>query len=93
MIHAQNFSLGVNLMFKFSGVPPFLVTYVRTVGGHRQRGQREMEPRRVVETRTVDDVWEYKHTVMLSLEGTYEAIRVRDAFCQVEREVSEVLRM
>ncbi|RKP29550.1 hypothetical protein METBISCDRAFT_3872, partial [Metschnikowia bicuspidata] len=80
-----------DLTFKFSGVPPFLVTYVRTVGGHRQRGQRETEPRRVVETRTVDDVWKYKHTVLVSLEGTYEAIRVRDAFCQVEREVSEVL--
>lgn len=81
------------ILFKFAGMPPFLVTYVRTVGEtKRGKGAKDKGPRKVVETKTIDDIWDFEHTEVVSLEGTYDAIRVSDAYCHAERDVSEILQ-
>lgn len=86
------------LTFKFSGVPPFLVTYVRTLGD--EEGTRKRKPpsrsqakhsRRIVDKKTVKDIWDYEHTEIVGLEGTYEAIMVADAYCRASRDINEIL--
>jgi len=86
------------IIFKFTGVPPFLVTYVRTLGDeeglHKRRKSTKPQakhPRRVAETKTVKDIWDYEHTEIVGLEGTYEAIMVADAFCKASRDINEIL--
>lgn len=81
--------------FKFTGTPPFLVTYVRTIGesdrkSRLRRGTKE--PRRIVDTQTVENISAYEYSAVVSLEGTYEAIMVADAFCRVNRDLSEVIK-
>lgn len=82
--------------FKFTGVPPFLLTFVRTLGDeegrHKRRNQKVPKtPKVVVETKTVNDIWDYEYTEVVSLEGTYEAIRVEDAYCSASRDVNDIL--
>lgn len=85
------------IFFKFSGVPPFEITYVRTVGdevGSLKRRKGSKQPgskRKVVDTKTITDIWDYELTEVVSLEGTYDAIRVKDAYCQAVRDVNELL--
>lgn len=85
------------ITFKFSGVPPFQITYVRTLGEEEGRHKRrqvkaaQRKPRRVVETKTVEDIWDYEYSEVVSLEGTYEAIRVADAYCSASRDVNDIL--
>lgn len=79
------------ITFKFTGTPPFLVTYVRTVTDDKPKSRKAKGPRRVVDTKTIDEIWDYEHTEVVSLEGTYDAIKVRDAFCQAQRDISEIL--
>lgn len=74
------------ITFKFTGTPPFLVTYVRTLD-HKKTKTREL-----VESKTISDIWDYIYTEQVHLEGTYEAIRVSDAYCEAKRDVSEILR-
>lgn len=61
------------LRFTFQGVPPFKVTYVRTMG------------EKVLEKHTIEDIWGYDHVVKASLAGTYEAIVVEDKYCRAKK--------
>lgn len=86
------------ITFKFTGLPPFQVTYVRTLGeeeGHHKRRKPSKKPskhaRRVVEKKTIKDIWDYEYTEIVGLEGTYEAIMVADAFCKASRDINEIL--
>lgn len=81
------------ITFKFTGTPPFLVTYVRTVtdGPLRPKSRKAKGPRKVVDTKTIGNIWDYEHTEVVSLEGTYDAIMVSDAYCQAQRDISEIL--
>ncbi|ODQ81437.1 hypothetical protein BABINDRAFT_159730 [Babjeviella inositovora NRRL Y-12698] len=64
------------VLFTFEGTPPFTLTYTRTVEADR----KHRKPR-IFETETINDIWEYEHIILTSLQGTYEAIEVADAFC------------
>lgn len=85
------------IIFKFIGTPPFLVTYVRTLGDegdqHKRRKGNKLNRgnRRVVDTKTVRDIWDYEHSEVVSLQGTYDAIEITDAFCRATRDVQEIL--
>lgn len=69
----------IELKFSFTGAPPFTLTYVRTVEG------KSKKRRVVVETHTVEEIWEHEHSVLARLEGTYEAIEVKDAYCKASK--------
>lgn len=71
----------VELTFTFSGVPPFELTYVRTT--EAIHGKK----REIVEQHTVKDIWDHEYSTLASLEGTYEAIVVKDAFCVARRKI------
>ncbi|WPK23378.1 hypothetical protein PUMCH_000616 [Australozyma saopauloensis] len=83
------------ITFKFTGTPPFLVTYVRTIGDkstkRHKTQKREKSNRKVVETKTLENIWDYEHTETVSLEGTYDAIMISDANCKAERSIAEIL--
>lgn len=66
------------IIFTFEGNPPFSLTYVRTeeAEGNHNKGRPQ-----VVETHKVSDIYAYEYRVVTSLQGTYEAIEVSDAFC------------
>lgn len=82
------------IKFSFSGVPPFKLIYTRTLEQvdpkhkHKKTGRKDKHSKIVVETKTVEDIWDYEYTDMVSLEGTYEAIEVRDAYCVAKRDVN-----
>lgn len=85
------------IVFKFIGEPPFEVTYVRTIAdeegskkGHKKKHSGRQQ-RRVVDQKTIKDIWEFEHIEVVKLEGTYDAIFVKDAFCQAERDVLELI--
>lgn len=61
------------VLFQFEGTPPFTLTYVRLV----EEGRRH----RVVERQVVENIQEHSHTIVATLEGTYEAVEVRDRYC------------
>lgn len=71
-----------DIIFAFEGVPPFTLTYVRTV--QVKSGNKFYN--KVVETETIRDIWDYEYTVRASLEGTYEAIELSDAYCVAKRD-------
>lgn len=84
------------IVFKFSGIPPFEVTYVRTIdeslGGKKSKSHKKTNKRRkVVDTKTIKDIWNYEHTEVVSLEGTYDAIEIKDAYCKAKRDVDELV--
>ncbi|QLG72369.1 hypothetical protein HG535_0D00760 [Zygotorulaspora mrakii] len=66
------------IIFSFEGNPPFSLTYVRTEEAESSHGK--VRPQ-VVETHKVTDIYAYEYRVLTSLQGTYEAIQVSDAFC------------
>lgn len=84
------------ITFRFTGVAPFEVTYVRTLGDEgdrrKRKGAKSRGKRQVVETVSVDNIWDHEYVAVVSLEGTYEAIRVADAYCQATRSVEDILR-
>ncbi|KAG7722706.1 hypothetical protein KL949_000242 [Ogataea haglerorum] len=62
----------VEIIFRFSGTPPFKLTYIRT---------DLADPNRIVETEVVDNIMEHEYRIWARLEGIYEAIEVQDAYC------------
>jgi nucleoporin POM152 len=71
------------IIFSFDGTPPFSLTYVRTEQVAGKRGKTKSQ---VVETHTVSDIYAYEYRVLTSLQGTYEAIEVSDAYCIARNE-------
>lgn len=71
------------IIFSFEGTPPFSLTYVRTEQIAAKRGHSRSQ---VVETHTVGDIYAYEYRVLTSLQGTYEAIEVSDAYCVARNE-------
>lgn len=71
------------VVFTFEGTPPFSLTYVRTEDSGNIRDQRRPQ---VVETHKVTDIYDYEYKVTTSLQGTYEAIEISDAFCFAKNE-------
>lgn len=71
------------IIFSFEGTPPFSLTYVRTEEVEVRRGKKRSQ---VVETHTVNGIYAYEYRVLTSLQGTYEAIEVSDAFCVARNE-------
>lgn len=77
------------IVFSFDGTPPFSFTYTRSemVGNPPKL--------KVVETNTVSQVFGHQYSVFTSLQGTYEAIAMEDAYCSVSSEAlwdSKVVR-
>ncbi|CCH46065.1 Titin [Wickerhamomyces ciferrii] len=71
------------VIFSFEGTPPFALTYVRYEEVEVKRGRRRSQ---VVETHTVNGIYAFEYRVLTSLQGTYEAIEVSDAFCVARNE-------
>ncbi|AGO13364.1 AaceriAFR225Wp [[Ashbya] aceris (nom. inval.)] len=70
------------VIFTFEGTPPFSLTYVRTEEVDGRKGRRPQ----IVETHKVTDIYSYEYRVSTSLQGTYEAIEVADAFCSAKND-------
>lgn len=66
------------IIFSFEGSPPFSLTYVRTEEAEGTLGKGRPQ---IVETHKVTDIYSYEYKVVTSLQGTYEAIEISDAFC------------
>lgn len=66
------------IIFSFEGTLPFSLTYVRTEQVASKRGKSRSQ---VVETHTVNDIYSYEYRVLTSLQGTYQAVEVSDAYC------------
>ncbi|OWB64818.1 hypothetical protein B5S30_g139 [[Candida] boidinii] len=66
----------VEIVFTFTGHPPFKLTYIRTEPIKNGQGGS-----RVVETEVVDDIYDYEYRVSATLEGTYEAVEIQDSYC------------
>ncbi|KAL3232524.1 Uncharacterized protein RNJ44_04440 [Nakaseomyces bracarensis] len=65
----------VEVVFAFQGVPPFSLTYIRAEDSAIKGKQQ------VIETHKVSDIYEYEYRLVTSLQGTYEAIEISDAYC------------
>lgn len=65
----------VEVVFTFQGVPPFSLTYIRAEDSPMKGKQQ------VIETHKVSEIYEYEYRLVTSLQGTYEAIEISDAFC------------
>lgn len=81
------------MKFTFTGTPPFTVTYVRTLDpsstAKRSKNSKYQKSReKITETTTVKDIWEYNYSVNVGLEGTYEAIEIRDAYCVAKKDIN-----
>ncbi|ODV79649.1 uncharacterized protein CANTADRAFT_48832 [Suhomyces tanzawaensis NRRL Y-17324] len=72
------------LYFTFIGTPPFTLTYTRTLEVPA-KGNKKGKP--IVEKHTIENIHEYEYSVLASLEGTYEAVEVKDAFCTATKYV------
>ncbi|EHL02477.1 putative nucleoporin-like protein [Glarea lozoyensis 74030] len=71
-----------DLVFEFTGTPPFEFTYTRST--NVRKGQRSQ----VLETRRdVSD--EFSKTVVSSLEGTYEVVAIKDRYCSFSTQGGE----
>lgn len=83
------------IVFKFTGVPPFEVTYVRTLAVNDNKKSKKKTDgrgrRKLVDQKTIKDIWDYEHIEVVNLEGTYDAIFIKDAYCQASRDVLELL--
>ncbi|EDO17090.1 hypothetical protein Kpol_1025p9 [Vanderwaltozyma polyspora DSM 70294] len=66
------------VVFSFEGTPPFSLTYVRTE--ESPNAQKAGSPH-IIETHKVTDIYGYEYRVKTSLQGTYEAIEISDAYC------------
>ncbi|KAA8912263.1 hypothetical protein TRICI_003543 [Trichomonascus ciferrii] len=65
------------LIFSFTGTPPFSFVYTRS-----EMIGKPPRPK-VIETHSVTDVPDYEYSIFTSVQGIYEAISVRDAYCSV----------
>ncbi|KAK5963800.1 Pom152p PWA37_004128 [Arxiozyma heterogenica] len=74
------------VVFTFEGTPPFSLTYVRTEDTNTNSNNHNQRRPQVVETHKVTDIYEYEYRVLTSLQGTYEAIEISDAFCFAKNE-------
>ncbi|KAI5957493.1 POM152 [Candida theae] len=74
------------LIFTFTGEPPFKLTYIRTI--EVKRDQKKV--RQLLEKETVGNIWDKELVVSASLEGTYEAIEVQDKFCRAVKSINYV---
>lgn len=73
------------IKFSFTGVPPFSFTYVRMLDTNEKQNEKK-HAARIVETKTIEGIWDYDYVVMASLEGTYEATEVKDAYCRAKKD-------
>lgn len=77
------------ITFSFTGVPPFYLKYVRTSQEvdprYKYRKNADKHLRTVTEVKEVHDITDHEYTVVASLEGTYEAIEIRDRYCGARR--------
>lgn len=64
----------VEILFEFTGTPPFEFTYTRSTNA--RKGQRSQ----ILETRH-DVSYEYSKVVSASQEGTYEVVAIKDMHC------------
>lgn len=84
------------IKFTFTGTPPFYLKYIRTIENIDQNSKRKhlskhrKQKNKVLETKVVEGIWDHEYTVYANLEGTYEAIEVRDAYCRAKRDDIEV---
>lgn len=69
------------VLFTFEGTPPFSLTYVRTEDTEPDKNGLIVRRPQVVETHKVTDIFAYQYRVVTSLQGTYEAIEISDAYC------------
>lgn len=74
------------LIFTFTGEPPFKLTYIRTI--EVKRDQKKV--RKLLEKETISDIWDRDFIVSASLEGTYEAIEVQDKFCRAVKSINYI---
>ncbi|CAK7895606.1 nucleoporin Pom152p [[Candida] anglica] len=74
----------VEMVFSLEGVPPFTLTYVRWIEVIDPKTKKE-KGFKIVEKKTVEGIWEHEYVVHASLEGTYEAVELRDAYCVARR--------
>ncbi|KAF3926759.1 hypothetical protein ABW21_db0207592 [Orbilia brochopaga] len=64
----------VEIHFQLSGSPPFTFTYIRSEITKKGTKPKILE----MHTQTTD---EYQHTIVASLEGTYEVVSIHDKYC------------
>lgn len=86
------------ITFTFTGVPPFYLKYIRefdqvdTRDPFKRDTKKAEHLQKVIETKVVEEIWDHEYTVVASLEGTYRAIEVRDAFCKAVRDDIDTVR-
>ncbi|CCE64106.1 hypothetical protein TPHA_0G02690 [Tetrapisispora phaffii CBS 4417] len=71
------------VIFSFEGTPPFSLTFVRTEENLNTNVRGKPQ---IVETHKVTDIYEFEYRVKTSLQGTYEAIEVSDAYCMAKND-------
>lgn len=82
------------IKFTFTGVPPFKLVYTRTseqidpIYKHKKNIRKDKHSKIIVETKTIEDIWDHEYIDLVSLEGTYEAIEVHDAYCIARRDAN-----
>ncbi|KAF3199229.1 hypothetical protein TWF679_001558 [Orbilia oligospora] len=64
----------VEIHFQLDGSPPFTFTYIRSEIPKKGAKPKILE----MHTQTTE---EYKHTIIASLEGTYEVVSIHDRYC------------
>ncbi|KAK6346996.1 hypothetical protein TWF696_007088 [Orbilia brochopaga] len=64
----------VEIHFQLSGSPPFTFTYIRSEITKKGTKPKILE----MHTQTTE---EYQHTIVASLEGTYEVVSIHDKYC------------
>jgi len=71
------------ILFEFSGTPPFEFTYTRS--SNAGKGKKSV----ILETKH-DASLEYTKTVRTSEEGTYEVVSIKDHYCAFSSQKVEV---
>lgn len=73
----QNINEGdqAELIFSFSGTPPFSFTYARSEVVGRPAKEK------VVETHSVSNIDGYHYSIFTSIQGTYQVTSIEDAYC------------
>lgn len=72
----------VEILFDFTGTPPFEFTYTRSTNA--KKGQRS----HVLETRH-DTSYDYSKVISASQEGTYEVVSIKDMHCAFSTQQAE----
>ncbi|CAI5756792.1 unnamed protein product [Candida verbasci] len=74
------------LIFSFIGIPPFKLTYIRTID--IRQGNKKI--RKLLEKHTIEDIYDLEYVVLASLEGIYEAIEIQDKYCRATKSVNYI---